>query len=114
MLEKLSCCDVGESCDSVAESAQVHAVDTPDYLLLERVVGRVIFPENGLLGGENTSEMSPGGMTGFVPGLTGCTKATALSVLTTAGEKARARRPSCTSPRLDCTEASFALSCKFS
>ena len=45
VLEKLSRCDVGESCDSEAESAQVHAVDTPDYLLLERVVGRVEFLE---------------------------------------------------------------------
>ena len=41
----------------VAESAQVDAVDTPDYLLLECVVGRVEFLEDGLLSVENTSEM---------------------------------------------------------
>jgi hypothetical protein len=41
-----------------------------------------------------TCAVALGGMTGFVPGLTGCTKATALSVLKMAGETVRARRPS--------------------
>ena len=57
MLEKLLRCDVSISCDSVAESEQVHAVHTPDYLLLESVVGRVEFLEDGLLSVQNTSEM---------------------------------------------------------
>ena len=57
MLEKLSLSDVGVSCDLVAESAQVHAVNTPGYLLLERVVGCVEFLEDGLLSVKNTSEM---------------------------------------------------------
>ena len=57
MHKKLACCDIGKSCDSVTESVQVHTIDTSGHLLLERVVSCVIFPENGLLGGKNTSEM---------------------------------------------------------
>jgi hypothetical protein len=57
MHKKLARCDIGVSCASVAESAQVHAVNTSNHLLLERVVGCVEFLENCLLGSKNTSEM---------------------------------------------------------
>jgi hypothetical protein len=59
MHKKLARCDIGVlSCDLVAESAQVVYMPlTHPNLLLERVVGRVKFLENGLLRSENMSEM---------------------------------------------------------
>ena len=61
---------------------------------------------------EIRAAVAPAGMMGPDPGFTGTMNATAESVLYSADEMVRYSNPSSPSPRLDCTEAVFALSCR--